>query len=438
MESYAVYLIKVNVALIVLYAFYKFTLSKDTFFKLKRTILLLLCITSFVYPLVDFSNWMNEGEHPIGQAIATVYYKILPETLITASGTFSNIEGVSWMVGTWLWIIYGVGVGVLLLRTLSEITKIRGSLLRSRRCFLKGVSVCQSAEIEEPYSFFRWIFINPALHSDREMNEILIHEQTHVREFHSLDIILAQFMIIACWFNPFVWLICSEIRMNHEYLADKQVIASGYEKKVYQYHLLGIEHKSLAAANLYNNFSVLPLKKRIKMLNRKRTRNIMISKYLMFIPVVTLLIFFSNCANKSKEVQTDAETTEVVPATELEKTVEPEVKVVEAEVKDDIFEVVEHMPEYPGGTQELLKYLSSNIKYPANAEKNKIQGRVIIQFIVNKDGSVTNEKVVRSIDPELDAEALRVISSMPKWKPGMQKDEPVRVKYTVPVVFRVQ
>lgn len=108
--------------------------------------------------------------------------------------------------------------------------------------------------------FFHWIFIGTIQYPDKELNEILIHEQTHVREFHSLDIILAQLIILLCWFNPFSWLIRSEIRMNHEYLADKQVVMSGYDKKSYQYHLLGIKHTSLAAANFYNNFSVLPLK----------------------------------------------------------------------------------------------------------------------------------------------------------------------------------
>lgn len=109
----------------------------------------------------------------------------------------------------------------------------------------------------------------------KEIKEILVHEQTHVRELHSADILLAQIAIIICWINPFAWLIRSEMRINHEYLADRKVIANGYDKKTYQYHLLGLEHTQLAAANLYNNFSVLPLKNRIKMLNRKRTRNIM-------------------------------------------------------------------------------------------------------------------------------------------------------------------
>ncbi|MEG1564497.1 MAG: TonB family protein [Bacteroides sp.] len=114
------------------------------------------------------------------------------------------------------------------------------------------------------------------------------------------------------------------------------------------------------------------------------------------------------------------------------------VKVVEDEPEEQtIFEVVEQMPEFPGGTAALMKFLGKNINYPNIAQENGTQGRVIVQFVVNKDGSVVDAKVVKSVDPYLDKEALRVIGTMPKWKPGMQRGKPVRVKYTVPVTFKL-
>ncbi|KAA6352068.1 hypothetical protein EZS27_000590 [termite gut metagenome] len=103
-----------------------------------------------------------------------------------------------------------------------------------------------------------------------------------------------------------------------------------------------------------------------------------------------------------------------------------------------IFEVVENMPEFPGGMSELMQYFSKNIKYPTIAQENGTQGRVIVQFVVNRDGSIVDPLVVRSVDPYLDKEALRVIMAMPKWKPGMQRGKSVRVKFTVPVQFRLQ
>ena len=122
-----------------------------------------------------------------------------------------------------------------------------------------------------------------------------------------------------------------------------------------------------------------------------------------------------------------------------------EIKYVPVEVEEEepeeqaIFEVVEEMPQFPeGGQAGLMKYLSSNIKYPTIAQENGTQGRVTVQFVVNQDGSIVDVKVLRGVDPYLDKEAIRVISSMPKWIPGKQRGKPVRVKYTVPVMFRLQ
>lgn len=440
MEPFIIYFIKVNVALAVLYAFYKLFFSKDTFFRLKRMILVMICVISLLYPFLYFPVQVNWGGNLLEQTIGAVYSRWLPEASVVAGDLSGTEEANPAESMKWLWLVYGVGAGMLCLRTVLELWRIYSSVYRCRRFSYHGIPAYQSSRINEPCSFFKWIFVNPLLHSERELKEILIHEQTHVKELHSLDIVLAQLVIILCWFNPFAWLIRSEIRMNHEYLADKQVIASGCDKKSYQYHLLGIDSTTLAAANLYNNFSVLPLKKRIKMLNRKRTRNIMVSKYLMFIPVTALLIFFSNCANKQEEAKPAAEITEAAPATTPEKK-EDSQKVAQPETRtesgEEVFTVVEEMPEFPGGLEALLKYLHNTLKYPAVAENKKEQGRVVVEFVVDKDGSVTDTKIVRGVSQELDEEALRVVREMPKWKPGKQKGEIVRTKYTLPVMFKL-
>ena len=143
-------------------------------------------------------------------------------------------------------------------------------------------------------------------------------------------------------------------------------------------------------------------------------------------------------------VDDDADVEETTIATSEETNQAVEIKYVPVAVEEEepeeqtIFEVVEQMPEFPnGGMAGLMQYLSKNIKYPTIAQENGTQGRVIVQFVVNRDGSIVDAKVLRGVDPYLDKEAIRVISSMPKWKPGMQKGQPVRVKYTVPVTFRL-
>ena len=106
--------------------------------------------------------------------------------------------------------------------------------------------------------------------------------------------------------------------------------------------------------------------------------------------------------------------------------------------EQQIFQVVEEMPEFPGGMAECMKFLGKNIKYPTISQENGVQGRVIVQFVVNRDGSIVDAVVARGVDPYLDKEALRVVSMMPKWKPGKQRGKAVRVKYTLPVMFRLQ
>ena len=132
----------------------------------------------------------------------------------------------------------------------------------------------------------------------------------------------------------------------------------------------------------------------------------------------------------SEDNQQEAQTAVYTPPAVVEEE--------EEEAAQQIFTVVEEMPEFPGGQGELLKYLGKSIKYPVIAQENGIQGRVVCAFVINRDGSIVDAEVLRGVDPSLDKEALRVINSMPKWKPGKQRGKPVRVKYTVPVVFRLQ
>lgn len=149
--------------------------------------------------------------------------------------------------------------------------------------------------------------------------------------------------------------------------------------------------------------------------------------------VESLTIVDDDMEVESTEIASSEETGQAVEIAYVPPTVEEE------EVEEqEIFEVVEKMPEFPGGQAALMQYLSKNIKYPTIAQENGTQGRVTVQFVVNADGSIVDAKVIRGVDPYLDKEALRVINSMPKWKPGMQRGKAVRVKYTVPVMFRLQ
>ena len=514
------YFLKVNVAIALFYAFYRFFFYKDTFFGWRRTALLCFFAISAAVPLLNIQTWIAEQKPMV--AIADLYATVvLPEFAIEPEAAATDWES---LLLKYACIAYWGVAALLALRFVWQLACIVRLACRCRQERIAGVNVHLLPKVEGPFSFFHWIFIHPSSHSEEELNEILTHEQTHARQWHSIDVIIGELACMLCWFNPFVWLMKREIRTNLEYLADARVLETGYDSKTYQYHLLGLSHQK-AAANIYNSFNVLPLKKRIKMMNKKRTREIGRAKYLMFLPLAALLMIVSNIeavARTTKEIAAEFQASQAVPQPEqdtkfitykgkvvdkdgkpmagvevfsdmkkmkekavtqadgsFEISVVPEVPIVFAykdhftfafnekllsevnrenwtvvydeskwhqALKADnpgtsdnpVFEVVENMPEFPeGGMAGLMQYLGKNIRYPKKAHEEGTQGRVTVQFVVEKDGSISHARPLRGVHPELDAEAVRVISGMPKWKPGTQRGEPVRVMYTVPVMFRL-
>lgn len=287
-----VYFLKVNAAFALFYAFYRLFFYKDTFFKLRRTILMAFFALAFLYPLMNFQEWVKE-QPPIAEMVYMYSAILLPEVTVTGTAAGTTLDwGHLFRIG--LAGVYVVGVAVLLIRFFLQLSSILWMARISRKTRVQGVEVYALPKPCGPFSFFRMIFLHPASHQSDEMAEILAHEKTHVTQGHSVDVILSELLSILCWVNPFVWLLKREVRHNLEYLADHTVIQSGYDSKSYQYHLLGLAHHHQAAANLYNSFNVLHLKNRISMMNKKRSRGIGRTKYLMFIPLAGVLMLFSN------------------------------------------------------------------------------------------------------------------------------------------------
>ena len=407
------YLIKANVVLVVLFGFYQLISAGDTFFKWRRLSLLLVYVLSLLLPTIDLSVLVNETA-PLGNILPRMAYN-LPEVMVKPAR-----DAFDWQrLAVWL---YAVVALALLLRVLWQVVVVCRLAQRSERATLHGTAVCLLTGDYSPFSFFRWIFVNPVNKTPSQVKQILTHEQTHVAQWHSVDALLSQLFVAAFWFNPAAWLMRLQVRNNLEYLADRSVISGGTDKKAYQYHLLAVAYRT-NVATITNNFNVLPLKRRIMMMNKQASNPLARFKYLLFVPLAIALLAMNNTtirANVQKKVVKTTKTTK------------------EADASNKVYEVVEQMPSFPGGDAAMMKYLAENIKYPVSAQKAKEQGRVVVQFIVEKDGAVTGVKTVRSVTPALDAEAVRVIKAMPKWTPGRQGGQPVRVKYNVPVSFRLQ
>lgn len=227
MESIIIYLLKANVAFAILYGIYKLAFTKDTFFNLRRFVLLVICIISLTYPFVEIPIIRYSTED--SALLSYAYTIFLPEVIITNAAETQATTVWSW--SNVLFLIYLTGAGLLLFRSFMEIRNLFKTRSNCTKQNINGVSIYANQEKTEPYSFMQWIFLSPQSYTDSELDEILAHEHTHTREWHSLDIIFIQLIIIFNWPNPFVWLLRSEIRINHEYLADRNVIFSGYNKK---------------------------------------------------------------------------------------------------------------------------------------------------------------------------------------------------------------
>ena len=444
----AIYLIKINVALMLLYGFYRLTVSRDTFFGLRRLTLWLIYAVALMVPALNLEYWVRDT--PTMASMANVY----ADTFYPVVVVKAQASGITWM--DMLLGIYWVGVAVLSLRLVWQLFSIIRLAVISRKQEVEGIMVHLLRGEGSPFSFFRWVFMYPSTLEGKQLHEVMVHECTHVSGLHSLDTLFSELFSIACWFNPFAWLMKQEVRMNLEYLADESVLSDGNARKSYQYHLLGLAYRQpKESTKIANNFNLLPLKKRIKMMNKRRTSEIGKAKYLLFAPLAGALLMVSNIESVAREigeqvpevveVQQKAEqalNADVAVANPMAKA---EAKTSDATAQADTTKkkkswdcIPETMPQFPGGLGVMMKYLAANIKYPASAVKAKKQGRVIVTFIVQKDGSVTHAKIAKSVDPELDAEALRIVKGMPKWTPGTQNGKPVNVKYTLPVNFSLQ
>lgn len=428
------YFIKVNIAIALFYLFYRLFFAGDTLWRMRRIYLLGSILISFTYPLFSIVNWMNQSI-PVKDLISNYSVQLQEITITAGQLTAPDYTKIFYM-------LYALISVLLLIRLLVQFISIVRISLMGKKARIDQTDVIEINKEIAPFSFFKKIFINPALHTGTEIKEIMAHESTHVRQLHSLDVLIGECMTIICWINPASWLIKREIRQNLEFLADNQVIESGFDVKNYQYHLIRLAYQT-PEIKLTNNFNVSPLKKRITMMNQKRTPKTGIMKYLLILPLLLVLIISSNAENMiSSAKQVDKTpvvpappTPQVAPAPPPAPPTPP--PVAKTSDQDDVFMVVEKMPQFPGGDESLFNYLATNIKYPSDAKEQNIEGRVICQFVINRDGSVSDVVVVRSIAPSLDAEAVRVISTMPNWTPGEQRGQTVRVKYTLPINFKL-
>ena len=468
-----VYILKSSFCLAVFYLFYRLLLSRETFHRFNRIALLGILLLSCLLPFVEVSV-----RRPVEmyQTMMTWEQWLLLTDLV---GTETHAVQVQENVLTWiqgLLLVYLFGILFFMLRNIYSLFGLWVLLKSGRRekvsdyvvTVVKAVLIVHERDIS-PFSWMRYIVISQKdLHENGR--EILTHELAHIRNRHSWDLFAADICIFFQWFNPAAWLLKQELQNIHEYEADETVINEGVDARQYQLLLI----KKAVGTRLYsmaNSFNHSKLKKRITMMLKEKSSPWARLKYLYVLPVAAIAV----TAFARPEVSETVEEISAVKVNDLTAIVETKVaessgqllpvqsvpkdsvnrksKVAVQQMdelvvvgyaskdsvkdREPVFNVVEQMPSFPGGMEALMQYLAKNMRYPVEAQKNKVQGRVVVGFIVSKDGDIKKAHILRGVDPELDAEAIRVIESMPRWMPGMQRGKAVAVSYTLPVMFRL-
>jgi len=502
-------IISIAIAVAVLWVAYRVLFINSNRLIFNRTFLIVALGFSLILPAAGV--YIGRSTPQIASYRQSLFHGImLDEVVITAEGvTISTpvetpagdamavapVQASSQKFNLWhyIWVVYLIGVGVMALLFLIKLARIAIVIIRSPKKRMPGYTAVFTGKEHGSYSFFNYAFFpNENVNSD-----IVRHEMSHIAHHHSADILFVELMMIIQWFNPFIYMYKRELQSLHEYMADRDVVATGIDKQNYMMLILQ-QCTAVDFSNMSNNFSFLLTKKRIKMITQSKKAKGVVIKALLTLPLFALLLFANcksigqnNVANESRttikigeesyvtfadpmEINLDGKDyTLDINSVKNEKTFKlGEHKVVaknnhderksytvtvdgepfdlkyivsmifdETDESGDEDEVlkgpIEVMPAYPGGPNALMKYVQNNLKYPESAKKNKQEGRVFVGFVVEKDGSISNVSVMRGVCEELDNEAVRVVKTLPKFTPGMNGGKPVRVQYTLPIVFKL-
>ena len=451
------YLLKSGCYLIIFYLLFKLLMSGTTFFRFNRVTILAGIIGCMFLPLIEFTTQEETFLTVPLQTIQGIFVEqadgIFWDTMFWVRPQVDetgNMQAINWCPIA-LGYVYLAGGLFVLCRILLSFYRMFQLIRNGKR---RSYGKYKLIVVSEPISSFCWgkyIVVSVSDYSQQSTDGILLHETMHLRYRHTLDLLCMQCLLILYWFNPAIWLLKRELQEVHEFEADNGVLNTGIDATRYQLLLV----KKAVGTRLYsmaNGFNHSKLKKRITMMLKEKSSPWARLKYLYVLPVAAIAVTafarpeVSDKVEKISSVKVNdlAAIVETKVAESAGDTTKPaDVKYVPAEVRKRlkgtlVFEVAEEMPEFPGGGMSaFMDYIKTNMRYPASAKENGTQGRVTVQFVVDEDGSIKDSKVLRSVDKDMDAEALRLINTMPKWKPGRQKGQPVAVKFTVPVMFRL-
>lgn len=472
MMVFLFYLVEVSLCLSVFYAFYYLLLRKSRYFLCNRYYLLWSALLALVLPFIQLPMPVEEGV--VREVAVTLQtFTVTPNGIAQweASSLFNHLNS---FLG-WLVLVYGLGVVLfagrlgLQLRSFYRLSK----QLTKVKC--NGYWLIKT-EKQPTFSFFNYLFLNVADLTQAQQQQIIRHEEVHIRQKHTFDILFFELLSLVCWFNPVMYWYKQAIRDTHEYLADAAVLKQQPQHRK-QYAQLMVQ-QVLTGHNLYlfNHFSQSQIQKRMMMMNTKIKTRFMGIRYAFILPLLAFVCVWFACNDvtatheepnqvaemkqtldesvasgklkpeQAEDLKAKAEAKltgdESMTEKETNKTldvsyVSPPKVPTKSEDDPDIYTIVEDMPEFYGGNEALFKFLGEQVSYPKTAKDQGIEGTVYVHFVVDKQGVISNAEIARGVREDLNLEAIRVVRSMPNWKPGKQKGELVKVRYTLPFKFKL-
>ncbi|MCB2219746.1 MAG: M56 family metallopeptidase [Bacteroidetes bacterium] len=412
MNDYIEYLLQSGICLGVFYIIFWLFMRNDTSFIQNRLYLIFSIIISTIAPFAQIH---------IPVSNETTAAILLEEIIVTPHGMVNSLVADTNFPEIIL-MIYLAGVFFMSVRLIYQLLQImiiikRYGIIRYRELYIVNMK-----KEYAPFSILNLIFINSDLNDRSQLEKIISHERVHVRQKHTIDLMIMELMAVVQWFNPFVWLLKHAVKINHEYLADEGVLKAGHDKVNYQRLLLN-QVFGMQICTLTNNFNQSLIKRRLTMMSKNRNNHLSGLKLVLLVPVtLAFAMFFSISFSAKVMAQEEAQLKQKQQQQQLTD-------------KDAVFTVVEKMPTFKGGPEAFAEYFSTNVKYPDIPRKKGIDGTSFVTFIVEKDGSISNVELLRGFNDACDQEAVRVVKAMPAWNPGMEKGKAVRVKFNVPVKF---
>ncbi|MGD9931100.1 MAG: TonB family protein [Mangrovibacterium sp.] len=492
MNSFIHYILESGISLGAFSLIYFLFLRQETFFKANRLFLLFAVVFSSLLPLLHLRVF--ESDNLVGVPSSEAV-NMLEAITITGSGFSSSLAG--WISASYLLVVgYLTGSVLVALFVLLRIGQLVLSIRKAQVVHKSEINYVYINDNSSPYSFLNYLFVSRNLENNPAWDKMLAHESEHISQGHTADILILELISIFQWFNPFFWLLRRVIKENHEYMADRAVLNKGVA--INQYKEILVTQFIGSQFSIANNFNSSLIKSRLNMMTKIKSSNMSKLRYFIGGAMAAALLLAFACESKDNTIvdsemmnngvqirsasgeqplilidgeMADREAMakldpnaiqsvnfmkecpesmvqkygELVKNGVIEITlktgataVEKDTQALLAQNGDVVFNIVEEMPDFPGGEDALRQYIANHVSYPDEATIKGIAGKVYVTFMVEKDGSVGRAKVVRGVDPLLDAEALKVVKEMPAWTPGKQRGEAVAVSYTIPINFALQ